>query len=164
MSNFETDGYLKNGCGLIAEERERQMRKLGWSESHDDSHDDEALRDAAIAYAMVCDDRADNPPNCWPFDPEEFHYSPYKARNLVKAGALLAAEIDRLYRKFQKECNEITLRDYGFECFDDMDAYDLSRVSWVEMTPEEFVTAQFKNAAFSSVEDLEEKGGADGKE
>jgi hypothetical protein len=50
---FKETGYLRNGCGLIAEERVRQEQKLGWTEEHDDTHTNEELRDAAIAYAMV---------------------------------------------------------------------------------------------------------------
>lgn len=142
MSN-EFSGYLSNGCGLIAKERVRQENKLGWSTEHDDTHVNEELRDAAIAYAIVCDDRADNPPSCWPWEDKDFNYSPHKAANLVKAGALIAAEIDRLRRKFQWECNLIAEKELGFTVFDDMDAYDLAQCDWIGQEPGEFLREHF---------------------
>jgi len=137
------NGYLQNGCGLIAAERVRQEQSLGYSAEADDSYTEEQLRDAAIAYAIVCDDRADNPPSCWPWDDNGFKYESPKAANLVKAGALIAAEIDRLHRAWRRECNEITTRDFGFECFDEMNAYDLDQLPWIGVDPKEFVSKHF---------------------
>lgn len=137
--------YLKNGCGLIAQERERQIRELNRTAEADDELRGEELRDAAIAYAIVCDDRADNPPSCWPFDPETFHCSPSKTENLVKSGALIAAEIDRYHREFKNACNGITKELFGFECFDEMDVYDLERETWVGVEPSDFVRRNFES-------------------
>jgi hypothetical protein len=90
------------GIELIAKERERQISTEGWTAAHDDQHINGELRDAAICYAMVCDDRAgegavDLSP--WPWDMDWWKPSDDQKRNLVKAGALIAAELDRLMRR-----------------------------------------------------------------
>jgi hypothetical protein len=103
----ETDRL--NGADLIALERERQVGEVGWTPRHDDSHRFGELADAAVAYL-------DRDPERWPFghtlDGPDGHGStggpwvrgkpklaPYdRVRELVKAGALIAAEIDRLRR------------------------------------------------------------------
>jgi hypothetical protein len=136
---------FKHGLGLVAEEFQRQRKMPGRTWQHDDKQTNDELRDAGIAYAMVCDYTVDNPPECWPFSLAEFQYSADKVENLVKAGAFIVAEIDRHYRAFQRACNEITKRDYGFECFDAMDAYDLHHLEWVGLTPEEFVMMYFSD-------------------
>lgn len=92
------------GAKLIERERQRQVDVEGWTEEHDDQHINGELRDAAICYAMVCDDRAgENAGDLWPWDVRiavgMWKPSDDPIRNLVKAGALIAAEIDRLQRK-----------------------------------------------------------------
>lgn len=102
---------MKPGIELIAEERERQIKEEGWTAEHDDEHPSGALADAAIVYAATepiyfkqertIGGRADLPvihfENLWPFSAR--WYKPAdRTRNLVKAGALIAAEIDRLQR------------------------------------------------------------------
>ena len=138
-------GYLQNGCGLIAAERVRQEQQLGHSASGDDNYYDEELRDAAIAYAQVCDSAySDMVPDCWPWAAEDFHPSDDQVRNLVKAGALIAAEIDRKRRAWKTECNSITMEEFGFECFDDMDAYDLENLPWIGVSPRAFIGEHFE--------------------
>lgn len=100
---------VRTGADLIAYERARQIEKEGWSESHDDDHADASLLAAAecyIAHARFAIrqqpyapvDRGDGAPVGWPW-----HANDYKPkdpmRNLVRAGALIAAEIDRLQRE-----------------------------------------------------------------
>lgn len=87
----------KRGAALIAAERERQMLSEGWTPEHDAEHINGELRDAAIAYLMATDDHADELTgrDIWPWD--ESWWKPKDAlSNLVRAGALIAAEIDRL--------------------------------------------------------------------
>lgn len=73
----------------VLAERERQKARLGWTPEHDDTHTDNSISRAAAAYAL------DNS-YIWPwnggFKPEGHR------RNLVKAGALILAEIERLDR------------------------------------------------------------------
>ncbi len=88
----------QDGALLIAEERERQKAVEGWTPGHDDNHIDGELRDAAIAYAMVCDDRAgEYAKDIYPW-PDAWKPNDDPIRNLVRAGALIAAEIDRVQR------------------------------------------------------------------
>ena len=93
--------HLAEGAvGLVEAERKRQIGCEGWTSEHDDEHTNGELRDAAIAYAMVCDDRAgENAADIWPFEPSWWKPSDDPIRNLVRAGALIAAEIERLQRR-----------------------------------------------------------------
>lgn len=84
----------------IRAERLRQMTSEGWTAEHDDLFVNGELRAAAIAYAMACDDRAgEDVSNVWPWEIAWWKPSEDPIRNLEKAAALLAAEIDRLKRK-----------------------------------------------------------------
>lgn len=89
------------GVELIAAERERQIG-LGWQPSHDDEHTDMELSRAAGAYvfAAVLVNSGLNPnrPPEWPWEPKWWKPSDDPIRNLTKAGALIAAEIDRIQR------------------------------------------------------------------
>lgn len=108
-----------NGAEMIAAERERQITEEGWSARHDDGHESGELAQAAACYALG---RASIPrqlnssrgidPNCyqydyahdgdgevaWPWDAVWWKPSDDPIKNLVRAGALIAAEIDRLQR------------------------------------------------------------------
>lgn len=96
---------MKTGTELIDDERARQIAKEGWTPEHDDEHDEGELSRAAACYATPTDHRryyasADpmtDPPADWPWDPEWWKPKD-RIRDLVRAGALIAAEIDRLQR------------------------------------------------------------------
>ena len=93
----ETQG----GVALIAAERQRQIESEGWTAEHDDDYCDGVLARAGACYAEAAywpEEEARSTPEDWPFDPEWWKPSPNPIRNLVKAGALIAAEIDRLFR------------------------------------------------------------------
>lgn len=107
---------METGAELIAAERERQITELGYDVEHDRGHDDADLAFAAAVYAApttiyllrvqenaMHEGHGDGGRVEWvepwpleweraekPTTPEE------RIRELVKAGALLAAEIDRL--------------------------------------------------------------------
>lgn len=86
------------GVGLIAAERQRQVEVEGWTPDHDDEHDDGQMARAAARYAMGQDER-DHYGYAWPWDWKWWKPTPRnRVRELVKAGALIAAEIDRLQR------------------------------------------------------------------
>lgn len=88
-----------NGAAQIAAERRRQVHEEGWSASHDDAYTDGQLIDAAGCYtAAATGIDGLNVENLWPWDPAWWKPSEDPARNLVKAGALIAAELDRLRR------------------------------------------------------------------
>lgn len=88
---------LHGGAALISKERERQVAEEGWTPEHDLNHAPGALTDAAISYAMAANGVAHFAKlHYWPWDEEFWKPSDDQIRNLVKAGALIAAEIDRL--------------------------------------------------------------------
>lgn len=99
MSEIE----MATGSELIAAERRRQMEAEGWTPAHDAEHSIDALALAAISYATPpgTRDRSDSsphwPPVSWPWADRFWKPTPdNRVRELVKAGALIAAEIDRL--------------------------------------------------------------------
>lgn len=93
----------ENGIELIAKERQRQIHVKRWSPAHDDEHIDGSLRVAAAMCACDGTDANVEDPlgRDWGItkrhgykgeEPDEIHL-------LAVAGALIAAEIDRLQRK-----------------------------------------------------------------
>ena len=96
------------GIDLIVAERRRQIEVEGWSAEHDDEHDDCELLNAAICYAGVAGSQVldgdkgkeakEGLLEVWPWGTEWWKPSDDPIRNLVKAGALIAAEIDRMQR------------------------------------------------------------------
>lgn len=97
----------KTGAELIADERTRQVNAEGWTAFHDDSqHYSGELVSAAICYAeagsgfdLEISPRDGKRPTLWPWEPSSWKPSDDLVRNLVKAGALIAAEIDRVQRE-----------------------------------------------------------------
>jgi hypothetical protein len=93
---------------LISEERKRQIDKEGWTLKHDDSHTEGQLASAAKAYMQHAAGNHQTPQGYvwakkhgWPWSRWDWKPSTPE-RDLVKAGALLVAEMDRALR----------LRDY----------------------------------------------------
>lgn len=86
--------------GDVLEERRRQAGTLGWTAQHDDEHSNGELAIAAAAYAdpapaMYRDPRIIAPlrfPPGWDYKPKDYR------TNLVRAAALLVAEIERVDR------------------------------------------------------------------
>lgn len=89
----ELEAQLAGGAGLIAAERQRQISEEGWTPEHDDEHGDGYL---AVAAAHLCQRTSDR----WGLYAKHQHD---RQRQLVIAGALIAAEIDRLARTAPKE-------------------------------------------------------------
>lgn len=104
---------MKTGIELIAEERQRQIEVEGWTPEHDAEHEKEEIALAAACYVTPSNnleyksegffgsERDFKVPKLWPWDDE--WYKPAlddgkesRIRELQKAGALIAAEIDRL--------------------------------------------------------------------
>jgi hypothetical protein len=100
---------VKTGIELITSERQRQVSKERFNSKHDDKYICGELSNAASVYAM-------NPgfrnrrvrggygtetvaSELWPWEGEWWKPQGGRIRQLVKAGALIAAEIDRLQRQ-----------------------------------------------------------------
>ena len=90
----------------IAAERQRQMEVEGWTRDHDDSHVGGEMAIAAACYAS--DKRVYNTasPANWPWS-ESWWKPTNRRRDLVKAGALIVAEIERLDRMETKPARAI---------------------------------------------------------
>jgi hypothetical protein len=98
---------MKNGIELIREERERQVAK-GYTPSHDDLHDTGEIANAAYCILFEhtqgpgCLEEEDEPEN-WV---QALALEMRKAdpiRRMQVAGALIAAEIERLQRRTDTE-------------------------------------------------------------
>ena len=98
---------MKTGIELIAAERDRQINDEGWSAKHDDQHEENELAWAACYYAMPCPRALGLGAIVYPLAmyPRTWDRKWCKrlgqydrVRDLAKAGALIAAEIDRLQR------------------------------------------------------------------
>ena len=112
-----------DGLAYIALERARQISEERFDAEHDDAHGHGELGSAAACYAMpsglrdMVDSREGSPappagrlevPRWWPFEAEWWKPAPAdledvldlgtRLRELEKAGALIAAEIDRVLR------------------------------------------------------------------
>lgn len=106
----DDEGAIMTGVGLIGDERRRQVIEEGWTPEHDDQYVHGELRTAAWLYArwagtgdIVAGTFAAGqfPPDAWPFhhSAEKPSWKPTRLGNdLIKAGALIAAELDRLQR------------------------------------------------------------------
>lgn len=84
-----------DGAALIAAERQRQIDAEGYTPEHDWHHSRQEFVDAAEAYLTHASGMAAS--ECllgWPWDAPSFKPSDTR-RDLVKAGALIAAAIDR---------------------------------------------------------------------
>ncbi len=97
----------KDGTTLIAAERQRQVTQEDWSPEHDDAHRYGELVTAAMCYAIHASHQTRGAMSSeqelviksrWPWERRWWKPSDDPIRNLVKAGALIAAEIDRLKR------------------------------------------------------------------
>lgn len=83
----------------VLDERRRQVEVEGWTLEHDDDHGGGQLAAAAAAYATAGRqlDALGGPGPLWPWELQCWKPGTYR-ENLVKAGALILAEIERLDR------------------------------------------------------------------
>lgn len=104
------------GCELIAAERDRQILEERFGATRDDGYENGELVLAGLAYGYAgvplsrvvegpdgeefarYPEDDNGPPDWWPWDVSWWKPSDDPVENLVKAGALIAAEIDRLQR------------------------------------------------------------------
>ncbi|SON54273.1 hypothetical protein HDIA_0732 [Hartmannibacter diazotrophicus] len=94
-----------NGAESIAAERQRQINEEGWTPEHDDEHTKGEIAKAAACYAWASATSTTFREigewwdgvvlrRLWPWD-RTWWKPTDRRRDLVKAGALIAAEIDR---------------------------------------------------------------------
>lgn len=87
----------------VINERSRQISAEGWTAQHDDQHQPGELAEAAACYASPHYARPmiETAPILWPFDAARWKPKDRRS-NLVRAAALLIAEIERLDRKAER--------------------------------------------------------------
>nr|WP_297388199.1 hypothetical protein [uncultured Roseateles sp.] len=109
----EAQADMSSAARDVLAERSRQIEVEGWTPEHDDEHDDGNIASAASAYALAAADvlhpfsQGDGdyktaPPGMWPWI-HQWWKPGTPRRMLVKAGALILAEIERLDRAALKE-------------------------------------------------------------
>lgn len=90
---------VSGGVQLIALERKRQVEQEGWTHEHDAEHVNGELAQAAACYCMVNPgpaEQVDLWPDGWSIDDFKRTGAPQPSdRDLIRAGALIAAELDR---------------------------------------------------------------------
>lgn len=96
--------FLFPAIAAIDAERRRQITEEGYTADHDDHHDFGELAAAASGYALKAslppqDHRFGPrmPPPYWPFA-DEWWKPVDRRRDLIRAGALIVAEIERIDR------------------------------------------------------------------
>lgn len=92
----------------VLAERRRQVEAEGWTPEHDDEHSNGELSDAAGCYALFAsipeEHRPRSVPEFWPIQWQCNWWKPTdQRRDLVKAAALILAEIERLDRMATKQ-------------------------------------------------------------
>lgn len=99
---------MKTGVDLIAIERKRQIEELGFDYTNDALYANEELSRAGAAYAtpekakIIWDGSISSyiRNHLWPWDKKYYKPSPDdRIKELAKAGALIAAQIDYLQNK-----------------------------------------------------------------
>ena len=94
-------GYMAAMAGQAARdivaERVRQITVYDFDAEHDDIHDGRQIAEAAAAYVLAYAGHASWAVDVWPWDAAWWKPGDHR-RNLVKAGALILAEIERLDR------------------------------------------------------------------
>jgi hypothetical protein len=89
---------VSDGVRDVLDERRRQIEAEGWTPEHDDEHTGGEIAAAAVCYAFTAVKSPHHINNLiWPW-PSYWWKPTDKRRNLVKAGALILAEIERLDR------------------------------------------------------------------
>ena len=81
----------------VVAERQRQQSVEGWTPEHDNAYQNSELADAAACYAIHAHNQGFSTPAHWPWSPDWWKQSGARC-NLVKAGALILAEIERIDR------------------------------------------------------------------
>lgn len=102
-------GHTNAVLSSIAFERERQKASEGWTEEHDDAHDAGEMGIAAACYAaneriFVRTDVDGELADAWPWDKAWDKRAKHdRRRQLVIAGALVVAELERILRQDERD-------------------------------------------------------------
>lgn len=101
LEAFKTQAYAQDIPQAwldVIDERRRQRAVLGYTPGHDDAYIFDELPRAAVSYILYTYNRGPAIPPIWPWSME--HWKPKTPReNVVRAIALLIAEVERMDRK-----------------------------------------------------------------
>jgi hypothetical protein len=96
---------VTSAAAEVLAERSRQIESEGCTLDHDNGYQGGELSRAAACYALTADSQElDGAPPEWPW-PAAWWKPTTERRNLIKAGALILAEIERLDRAGAKKAN-----------------------------------------------------------
>lgn len=95
-SELESRTVTAAAADVLAE-RQRQVTAEGWTAERDDGYQNSELADAAACYAIHAHNQGFSTPAHWPWS-QYWWKQTSPRRDLVKAGALILAEIERLDR------------------------------------------------------------------
>lgn len=85
-----------NGIEHIQQEREKQITKHGYTPEHDSEYKNKELMLGALSYLNTAIYGPGPGSEDWPFSMEYFKPGTNVLETLSKAGAFIAAEIDRI--------------------------------------------------------------------
>lgn len=105
MLQENEDTFYSAGAEAIRKERSRQVCQEGYDLKHDEGKSPETFFKAAIAYlksALKEDDASE-----WPFD-AEFFKPKDEVRDAERAGALIAAALDLIYKRPKEKKTKTT--------------------------------------------------------
>ena len=94
----EVPESLQNAMLALLDERARQMFEKGFDAEHDDTHTGGQLAAAAASHACLEAGEPGIASRVWPFTFDEFNSANSARKDLIKAGSLILAELERLER------------------------------------------------------------------
>lgn len=106
------------GVELIEQERKEQVLKHGYTADEDDTRHNGALAMGGAAYALCAAHKrgmniggADPAGDLWLFPIKTFKPSDDPLKTLAKAGAMIAAEMDKIIRERAKSAESSAVKD-----------------------------------------------------
>ncbi len=147
----EKNGITLNRAALaVVLERQRQVSDEGYSLNRDDGYASGELARAASVYARLSGQPGTMSTD-WPWAPETFKPSADRRRDLVKAGALILAEIERLDRQILIKPAVVRRDEYGMFQHPDLPDFDEGDVEkskdWVAQQGLEVVRVELETDA-----------------
>lgn len=109
----ENQPGVSRAVQAIADERQRQISSEGYSAYRDDGYTRNELADAAACYATLAGCKG-SMTSLWPWGQEAFKLGTDRRRDLIKAGALIVAEIERIDRLSLIRREIVRRDDMGF--------------------------------------------------
>lgn len=117
------EAQLNSAARAVVAERQRQVKAEGYSLYRDDLYANGEMAEAAATYASLAG-KPGSSSTGWPWGQHTFKPSADRRRDLVKAAALLLAEIERLDRLPLIKHSPVRRDEYGAFYHPDMPDFD----------------------------------------